>query len=207
MQPAVHMWRKQCAASQGLIRSVSILLMNNMVASFQEPATAAAICQAVEKAGYGAAPVNAGSAAGNCSGQSCSVNGKNRRAAAGGEDAFVDHETPKMRRRLIASLCLLLPLMYVSMGHMMWNWPLPEILAGNHVAMGLFQLLFTTGIMVINQKFLSAGLKGLADKDAEYGYPGCIRLGCFLLLQRLCPSCHGLLPGSGRYGICHALYA
>ena len=68
------------------VDSVSVnLLMNNMVASFQEPATAAAICQAVEKAGYGAAPVNAGSAAGNCSGQSCSVNGKNRRAAAGGE--------------------------------------------------------------------------------------------------------------------------
>ncbi len=147
------------------VDSVSVnLLMNNMVASFQEPATAAAICQAVEKAGYGAAPVNAGSAAGNCSGQSCSVNGKNRRAAAGGEDAFVDHETPKMRRRLIASLCLLLPLMYVSMGHLMWGWPVPEGLAGNPWAIALYQLLLTGLVMVINQKFFVNGFTGLLHR-------------------------------------------
>lgn len=95
---------------------------------------------------------------------------------------LLDKETPLMKKRLIMSMILLIPLMYVSMGHMMWNWPLPEILAGNHVAMGLFQLLFTTGIMVINQKFFVNGFKGLLHKSpnmdtlvalgagASYGY-------------------------------------
>ncbi len=147
------------------VDSVSVnLLMNNMVASFEEPATAAAICLAVEKAGYGAAPAGAGGAAGNCGGQSCSVNGMNGRAAAGGEDAFVDHETPKMRRRLIASLCLLLPLMYVSMGHLMWGWPVPEGLAGNPWAIALYQLLLTGLVMVINQKFFVNGFTGLLHR-------------------------------------------
>ena len=64
--------------------------------------------------------------------------------------------TPLLKKRLIASLVLLIPLMYVSMGHMMWNWPLPSFFDGNHVAMGLVQLLLTVAIMVINQRFLSA---------------------------------------------------
>ena len=69
-----------------------------------------------------------------------------------------------MKRRLIASLCFLIPLMYISMGHMMWNWPLPRFLADNHVAMGLIQLLFTGIIMVINQKFFISGFKGLIHR-------------------------------------------
>ena len=83
-------------------------------------------------------------------------------AAAGADDDFLkDTETPKIRRRLIASLCFLIPLMYLSMGHMMWNWPLPRALAENHVAIGILQLLLTGVIMVINQKFFISGFKGL----------------------------------------------
>lgn len=145
------------------VDTVSVnLLMNNMVASFQEPATADTICLAVEKAGYGAEPAGAGSGAGNCGGESCSVNGG--KGGSGGQDAFADHETPKLRRRLIASLCLLLPLMYVSMGHLMWGWYVPEGLAGNPWAIALYQLLLTGLVMVINQKFFVNGFTGLIHR-------------------------------------------
>ena len=77
------------------------------------------------------------------------------------QDALVDRETPKLRNRLIASLIFLVVLMYFSMGHMMWGWPLPEFFNGNHVAMGLLQLLLTVAVMVINQKFFISGFKGL----------------------------------------------
>ncbi len=144
------------------VGTVSVnLLMNSMVASFQEPATAEAICRAVEKAGYGAVPAGGSGGAGNCGGGSCSLNGKNGGSTAAGGDAFADHETPKLRRRLIASLCLLIPLMYVSMGHLMWGWPVPEGLAGNPWAIALYQLLLTGLVMVINQKFFVSGFAGL----------------------------------------------
>ncbi|MCI6866676.1 MAG: heavy metal translocating P-type ATPase [Lachnospiraceae bacterium] len=84
--------------------------------------------------------------------------------AAEYEEMLQDRETPVMKKRLIASLVLLIPLMYLSMGHMMWGWPLPQVLEGNHVAMGLIQLLFTTAIMVINQKFFISGFKGLIHR-------------------------------------------
>lgn len=144
------------------VGTVSVnLLMNSMVASFQEPATAEAICRAVEKAGYGAVAAGGSGGAGNCGGGSCSLNGKNGGSTAAGGDAFADHETPKLRRRLIASLCLLIPLMYVSMGHLMWGWPVPEGLAGNAWAIALYQLLLTGLVMVINQKFFVSGFAGL----------------------------------------------
>lgn len=141
------------------VDSVSVnLLMNNMMATYEEPATVDAICQAVEKAGYGAALANADGG----EGQSGAA-GKNSRAA-GGQDAFTDHETPKLRRRLIASLCLLLPLMYVSMGHLMWDWPVPESFAGNPWTIALYQLLLTGLVMVINQKFFVSGFTGLIHR-------------------------------------------
>ncbi len=144
------------------VGTVSVnLLMNSMVASFQEPATAEAICRAVEKAGYGAVAAGGSGGAENCGGGSCSLNGKNGGSTAAGGDAFADHETPKLRRRLIASLCLLIPLMYVSMGHLMWGWPVPEGLAGNAWAIALYQLLLTGLVMVINQKFFVSGFAGL----------------------------------------------
>ena len=139
------------------VDSVSVnLLMNNMVASYEEPATADAICRAVEKAGYGAALSNAGGGD--------DADGKSRRRTGEGQDAFTDHETPKLRRRLIASLCLLLPLMYVSMGHLMWGWPVPEGFAENPWAIGLYQLLLTGMVMVINQKFFVSGFAGLIHR-------------------------------------------
>lgn len=79
-------------------------------------------------------------------------------------DMLADRESPKMVRRLIWSLVFLIPLMYVSMGHMMWNWPLPSFLEGNHVAMGIYELLLTGLVMVINQKFFVNGFKGLINR-------------------------------------------
>lgn len=81
------------------------------------------------------------------------------------EDSLKDTETPKLKKRLIASVILLIPLMYVSMGHMMWNWPLPSFMADNHIAMGLYQLLISALIMVINQKFFINGFKGLIHRS------------------------------------------
>ena len=80
------------------------------------------------------------------------------------DDLLKDTQTPLMIKRLIASVCLLIPLMYVSMGHMMWGWPLPEFMADNHVAMGLVQMLFTIAIMVINQRFFISGFKGMIHR-------------------------------------------
>ncbi|MDE6906386.1 MAG: heavy metal translocating P-type ATPase [Lachnospiraceae bacterium] len=124
------------------------------------------ILKAVEDAGYGAKPKGA----------------KEGTKTPDYEEMLLDKETPVMKKRLTASVIFLIPLMYVSMGHMMWNWPLPEFFSGNHVAMGIFQLLFTTAIMVINQKFFVNGFKGLLHKSpnmdtlvalgagASYGY-------------------------------------
>ena len=81
------------------------------------------------------------------------------------EDALKDTETPKLKKRLIASVILLIPLMYVSMGHMMWNWPIPAFFRENHVAVGLYQLLLSAMIMVINQKFFISGFKGLLHRS------------------------------------------
>jgi Cu2+-exporting ATPase len=130
------------------VTSCSVSLLTNSM-GVEGTASADAIIGAVEKAGYGAAP-KAGSASNTPSN------------ATHHADAFLqDKETPVLKRRLLASLCLLAPLMYLSMGHMMWSWPLPAILADNHVAMGLIQLLLTTAIMVINQKFFINGFRSL----------------------------------------------
>ena len=80
------------------------------------------------------------------------------------DDLLKDTQTPLMIKRLIASVCLLIPLMYVSMGHMMWGWPLPEFMADNHVAMGLVQMLLTIAIMIINQRFFISGFKGMIHR-------------------------------------------
>lgn len=157
------------------VTSVSVnLLMNNMLVSYEEPATTDLICQAVEKAGYGAVSADTGSraAAGNGSAgcgagaaDTCSKTYGNGSSGAGGaQDAFVDRETPKMRRRLIASLCLLIPLMYVSMGHLMWGWPVPAAFAEDPWAIALYQLLLTGLIMVINQKFFISGCTSLLHR-------------------------------------------
>ena len=128
------------------------LLTNSM--GVEGTASADAIISAVEEAGYGAS--EKGHASDHTQGQSLSI--------AEEADSLKDRETPKMKRRLIASLCFWIPLMYLSMGHMMWNWPIPSALAENHMAIGLVELLLTTMIMVINQKFFISGFKGLIHK-------------------------------------------
>ncbi len=130
------------------VTSCSVSLLTNSM-GVEGTASASEIIAAVEEAGYGASKKGASAQA---------------RAAAGAaeqEELLKDKETPLMKRRLIASLCFLIPLMYFSMGHMMWGWPVPSVLEGNHIAMGLIQLLLTTIVMVINQKFFISGFRSL----------------------------------------------
>lgn len=136
------------------VTSCSVSLLTNSM-GVEGSATDAQIVEAVEQAGYGASPK--GTATETENGR---VNNSLEQLKAA-QDALVDMETPKLRNRLIASLIFLVVLMYFSMGHMMWGWPLPEFFDGNHVAMGLLQLLLTVAVMVINQKFFISGFKGL----------------------------------------------
>ena len=143
-----------CAASRARVEkavsavpgvtSCSVSLLTNSM-GVEGTASAEAVVSAVQAAGYGASLKGAPSAP----------------TAAAQEDALADRETPALKRRLIASLGFLLALMYVSMGHMMWGWPLPACLADNHVAMGLLQMLLTIAVMVINQKFFINGFRSL----------------------------------------------
>ena len=128
------------------VTSCSVSLLTNSM-GVEGTASPAAILSAVQEAGYGASPKNA--SASKAADTSADL------------DALADHETPKLKRRLIASLGFLLVLMYFSMGHMMWGWPLPRWFDGNHIAMGLVQLLLAGIVMVINQKFFINGFKGL----------------------------------------------
>ena len=126
------------------VTSCSVSLLTNSM-GVEGTASAEAVVSAVQAAGYGASLKSAPSAP----------------TAAAQEDALADRETPALKRRLIASLGFLIALMYVSMGHMMWGWPLPACLADNHVAMGLLQMLLTIAVMVINQKFFINGFRSL----------------------------------------------
>ena len=128
------------------VSSCAVSLLTNSM-GVDGTADSAAIVKAVEQAGYG-----------------CSVKGA-KKTAASQEDALADHETPKLKRRLIASIGFLAVLMYFSMGHMMWGWPLPGWFDGNHMAMGLVQLLLAGIIMVINQKFFISGFKALWNRS------------------------------------------
>ncbi len=125
------------------VTACSVNLLTNSM-GVEGTASDEAVIQAVREAGYGAAPKGAESA-----------------AAKPEEDALQDRETPVLKRRLIWSVGFLLVLLYFSMGHMMWGWPLPPFFDGNHVAMGLTQLLLTVIIMVINQKFFISGFRSL----------------------------------------------
>ena len=132
------------------VTSCSVSLLTNSM-GVEGTASSADIIKAVQDAGYGASPKSAGAAAAS--------------STSADLDALADHETPKLKRRLIASLGFLLVLMYFSMGHMMWGWPLPHWFDGNHIAMGLVQLLLAGIVMVINQKFFISGFKGLVHRS------------------------------------------
>lgn len=129
------------------VTSCSVSLLTNSM-GVEGTASSSAVIQAVEEAGYGASP-----------------KGGQEQSKEGGfdslQDSLKDRETPVLRRRLLSSVIFLLLLMYLSMGHMMWGWPLPSFFEGNHVAMGLAQLLLTVIIMILNQKFFISGFKSL----------------------------------------------
>ncbi len=132
------------------VTSCSVSLLTNSM-GVEGSASAQEIIAAVEQAGYGASQKG----------------GEAKAASAGaslGEDMLKDRETPLLKKRLSASIGFLAVLMYLSMGHMMWNWPVPAFLEGKHMMQGLLQLLLTTIVMVINQKFFVSGLKGLLNK-------------------------------------------
>ena len=130
------------------VTSCAVSLLTNSM-GVEGSASSAAIISAVQEAGYGASLKGAGNAA---------------PSASDAEAQLEDHETPKLKRRLIWSLGFLIVLMYFSMGDMMWGWPLPAFYDGNHVAMGLTQLLLTVIIMVINQRFFISGYKSLWNR-------------------------------------------
>ena len=129
------------------VTACSVSLLTNSM-GVEGSASAAEVIAAVESAGYGASQKGGAKAA-------------SAGPAANPEEALADHETPLLKKRLWSSLIFLAVLMYFSMGHMMWNWPVPQFLHGNHIAMGLIQLLLTVAVMVINQKFFVSGFKSL----------------------------------------------
>lgn len=128
------------------VESCSVSLLTNSM-GVEGAVDAGAIVKAVEEAGYGAKPKKT----------AMPLNA----SQAGGEEMLEDHDTPVLKKRLFASLGFLAVLMYLSMGVMMWGWPLPGFLSGNHIAMGLLQMLLTVVIMVVNQKFFISGFKSL----------------------------------------------
>ena len=129
------------------VESCSVSLLTNSM-GVEGTASAESIIRAVEEAGYGASRKSSGPV----------------RTATAEDEALKDRETPVLKKRLIASLCMLIPLMYVSMGHMMWGWPLPAFFDNNHVAMGLVQMVLAIMIMVINQRFFISGFKALSHR-------------------------------------------
>ena len=139
---------KAVSAVDGVDSCAVSLLTNSM--GVEGSARPEDIIAAVEAAGYGASIKGDSGAKGSASDKG---------------DFLEDKETPRMKKRLIASIAILIPLMYVSMGHMLWDWPLPPFLDGNHVAMGLYQLLLSGLVMVINQKFFISGFKGLIHRS------------------------------------------
>lgn len=132
------------------VTTCSVSLLTNSM-GVEGTASTADIIKAVTDAGYGASLKGAETNAGHS-------------GASADEEALADHETPVLKKRLIASIGFLIVLMYFSMGHMMWGWPLPKWFDGNHVAMGIVQLLLAGIIMVINQKFFISGFKGLIHR-------------------------------------------
>lgn len=129
------------------VTSCSVNLLTNSM-SVDGDVKSIDVISAVEKAGYGA-----------------SLKGNSSKENKSSDEPLKDTETPKLKKRLFSSLVFLLLLMYISMGHMMWGFPLPSVLANNHIAMGLIQLLLTGIIMVINQKFFVSGFKALIHRS------------------------------------------
>ena len=159
------------------VTSCSVSLLTNSM-SVEGTASEKDIIAAVEGAGYGASLRGEKKKTGNSS-------------VSEYEDMLKDTETPKLKRRLIISLCLLIPLMYVSMGGVMWGWPLPAFLQDNPIGIGVYQMLLSGLVMTVNQKFFINGFSS-PPQGSKHGYPGGHGIGRFLHLQYLCPLCHDL---------------
>ena len=138
---------EKAVSSVNGVSSCSVNLLTNSM-GVEGTATSKEIIDAVEKAGYGA-----------------SLKTKNKKVKSNSDDELKDTQTPKLVKRLVASLLFLAPLMYISMGHMMWGWKLPNFMENNHIAIGLAQMLFAIIIMVINQNFFISGFKGLIHRS------------------------------------------
>ena len=173
------------------VTSCSVSLLTNSM-GVEGTASAAAIVKAVQDAGYGASPKAGGPTAAP--------------DPSADLDALADHETPKLKKRLIASLLFLAVLMYFSMGHMMWGWPLPHWFDGNHVAMGLVQLLLAGIVMVINQKFFINGFKGLLHRAPNMDTLVALGSSGQLPLEHLCPLRHDPCAGGWQRRSRHALH-
>ena len=162
------------------VTSCSVSLLTNSM-GVEGTASDADIIRAVVDAGYGAETKSSkgasggsktalGASSGACSSATCTVAGAGSNAgnaggaAANADDALKDRETPVLRKRLIWSLVFLLPLMYISMGHSMWGWPLPSFMSGKPAILALAQLLLAAIVMVINQKFFISGFRGIIHR-------------------------------------------
>ena len=169
------------------VSACSVSLLTNSM-GVEGDADSASVIRAVEEAGYGAALKEADREAGH-----------NAESIREQEKALEDKETPKLKKRLFSSIGFLVVLMYFSMGHMMFGWPLPAFFEGNHVAMGLVQLLLTIMIMVINQKFFISGFKSLLHRapnmDTLIPSTGIFSPGALKGLMKLAPQKAVLLIG------------
>ena len=165
------------------VTSCSVSLLTNSM-GVEGTAGAGAIIKAVQDAGYGA-----------------SLKGASEKqiSASAAEEALEDHETPALKRRLIASVGFLLVLMYFSMGHMMWDWPLPAWFNDNHIAMGLVQLLLAGIIMVINQKFFISGFKSLWHRAPNMDTLVALGSMASFFVECLCTFCNDKGTGGRRF--------
>ena len=145
---------KAVNSAEGVDNAVVSLLTNSM--TVEGEASPETVIEAVRNAGYDAELFNENKETGSKSSFSSNI--------AAREEMLEDHATPLLKKRLVASIVFLCVLMYFSMGHMMWGWPLPPFFNDNHVAMGLFQMLLTIIVMVINQRFFISGYKALFNK-------------------------------------------
>ena len=127
------------------VESCSVSLLTNSM-GVEGSADSAAIIKAIEDAGYGASLKD----------EAGTRDGQGRSSIPNYEEELKDKETPVIKKRLIVSVVLLIPLLYVSMGHMLWDWPLPGFMDGNHIGMGIYEMLLSAAIMVVNQKFFAS---------------------------------------------------
>ena len=176
------------------VTSCSVSLLTNSM-GVEGTATEQEIIKAVADAGYGASKQGEGAA-------------KAQPAQdLAGEDMLKDRETPVLKRRLIASVGFLIVLMYFSMGHMMWGWPVPGFMKDNHVMMGLLQMLLTIIVMVINQKVFHQWIQRTDSPGTEYGYPGGTWIRSVFCIQYVCTVCNDRCADAWGYGCSNVLYA